>query len=167
MATIVELATPSGALVKLDIGLDDDQQEFREIYISQKLAGQFVNVLPAMPSKHDLKEQSPQQQVDARTAQFVAGEPLAFDTHFNVLRSHGQGVWELKTADVRIFGWFARKDCFIGVVMADATFVKTHDLYRGFIGEVVRFRNELNLDEPKFLRGEHPNDVVSNWTFTP
>ena len=51
--------------------------------------------------------------------------------------------------------------------MHDATFVKEHDLYHGLVGEVVRFRDAINLDEPEFVAGEHPNDVVSNWTFSP
>jgi hypothetical protein len=119
-----------------------------------------------MQSLWDTKDNSPQQQVDARLAGFVAGEPLAFNSEFNILRPWKHGVWELKTADVRIFGWFAKKDCFVGVVMHDATYVKAHDLYQGLVGEVVRFRDSLDLDEPKFVKGDHPNDVVSDWTFS-
>ena len=167
MATLVELAGPDGPVEKLDVALEDDQQEFREIYISQRLKAQLSNDLPTMASLWGVEQQSPLQQVDARTAAFVAGEPLSFDTQFNVLKPHRHGVWEIKTADVRIFGWFVRKDCFVGVVMHDATFVKKHDLYLGLVGEVIRFRNSINLDEPKFVAGEHPNDVVSNWTFSP
>jgi hypothetical protein len=86
-----------------------------------------------------------QEQVVDLTEMFCAGDELDSTTQFHVLRPYEHGVWELKTGDVRIFGWFPKKDHFIGVVAHDAYFVKRHDLYHGLIGEVVRFRDALIL----------------------
>jgi hypothetical protein len=65
-----------------------------------------------------------------------------------------------------VFGWFPIKDHFVGVAANDATYIKQHQLYAGYIGEVVRFRDQLNLDAPKFIRSEEAKDVVSNYNFS-
>lgn len=78
------------------------------------------------------------------------------------MRPVGNGVWELKTADLRLFGWFVQKDCFI-VCDCDTTLrVKQMRLYPGYRDQAVRFRERLDLDEPKFIAGDDPNDVVSD-----
>jgi hypothetical protein len=38
-------------------------------------------------------------------------------------------------------------------------------MVRGYV--VVRFRNALNLDEPKYVTGGREDDVVSNWSYPP
>jgi hypothetical protein len=81
------------------------------------------------------------------------------------LRPAGDGVWELKTADLRVFGWFHAKDCFLGHCADTAERVKEHRLYTGYVGEVVRFRDSLPLDEPKYIPGEDPDAVVSNSSY--
>ena len=75
------------------------------------------------------------------------------------------GIWELKTSDLRIFGWFHAKDCFIGYRAEHADFVKKHNLYYGLASEAARFRDQLDLDEPKFIPGDDPNVILSNYNF--
>jgi len=76
----------------------------------------------------------------------------------------GDGVWYLKTTDLRIFGWFWRKDIFLGVVADTKLRCQTHNLYQGYrTVNVERFRNELPLDEPKFIPGTDPDAVLSNY----
>ena len=86
-------------------------------------------------------------------------------TNSSLFIAVGREYRELRTPDLRIFGWFALKDHFVGVVANDATYVKEHDLYQGYIGEVVRFRDGLQLDDPKFIPGEEAKDVVSRYNF--
>lgn len=64
-----------------------------------------------------------------------------------------------------MFGWFSKKDCFIGVAANPTDLVKRHNLYNGHAMEVVRFRNALSLDEPKFIPGDNPHDVVSDFSY--
>lgn len=151
-------------MIKLEVLLDAGEREVREIYLSPRLRDWLASKLPALQSQWDLKNQSPEMQVDALTHLFVAGEPLAFDTQFNVLRPCERSVWELKTPDVRVFGWFYEKDVFVAVVADDATFVKERNLYSGYRDEVVRFREKTGL---KCIEGDHPDDVVSDWNFSP
>ncbi|MBI2720372.1 MAG: hypothetical protein HY245_02890 [Rhizobiales bacterium] len=108
-------------------------------------------------------ELSPAEQLDVLLAIFASGQVLTYGWDFKPMMPVGDAVWALKTADVRIFGWFLRRDCFVGVVGDFAYRVKGRDLYRGYKGEVVRFRNSLDLDEPKFIGGDDPNVVVSNF----
>jgi hypothetical protein len=75
------------------------------------------------------------------------------------------GIWELKTADLRIFGWFNVLDHFVGAAADTTDRVKQHNLYYGYAGETARFRDGLDLDPPKFIPGADPNAVVSNYTY--
>lgn len=163
MATIIQLTLPpEEKLVKLEAQLEAREQEFRAIYVSQKLRERLCNDLPAWRSQWNLSE-TPQEQVSALVSRFISGEGLIFDYNFNVLHPYKDGVWELKTADVRLFGWFHKCDCFVGAFIDETWRIKQHDLYAGYRGEVIRFRNALDLDEPKFIPGGEPVNVVSNF----
>lgn len=112
-------------------------------------------------------EENPAQQLDALTLSFVAGEELCFERQFNSMSYYKDGVWYLKTADVRLFGWFPQKDFFLAASVAIAEEAKRLNLYRPIADEVVRYRNQLALDEPKFIRGNDPHAVVSNFAYPP
>lgn len=163
MATLLNLSGEHGPLVKLD-ALGPTEQELRCIYLSLKLKSWIENDLPGLQSTWTT-ELSCLEQVDALTYEFASGEALDVGSQFKVLRPVAECVWALKTGDVRIFGWFPSKDHFVGVVADDAYKIKLHDLYHGYVGEVVRFRDALNLDEPKFVVGDNPDAVVSNCNF--
>ncbi len=165
MATLSELEH-SGHLSKWEVDLRPPQQEERLIYVSPRLTEWLERDLPPLVSSWDLEE-TPLQQVYAFVSIFIAGDTLVFCHQFSPLRPIGDGAWELKTADVRIFGWFPIRDCFVGVSANEAWRVKASNLYAGYRGEVVRFRNELALDEPKFVEGDDPNAVVSAFDYPP
>lgn len=166
MATLLDLISgPSAVLEKLDPAFEDGTQELRCILCSPKLRNWIEQDLPGLVSPLGL-EQSPLEQLFSLVEIFCSAEPLTYGDHIKPLHCRGQGVWELKTADLRIFGWFPRKNHFIAVVANGADFIKKHDLYTGYIGEVVRFRDKLNLDEPKFIKGEDVKNVVSNYNFS-
>ena len=162
MATLAELLADQ-KLFRLDPVLPAGEQEFRLIYTSDRLKTWLEQNLPSLASSWKIEE-SPAEQLDALIAIFAAGDQLTFEWQFKPITPIGDGVWELKTADVRVFGWFPLKDHFIGYVADTAERVKQYNLYYGYRGEVVRFRDQLPLDEPKFVPGDNPDDVVSNYT---
>jgi hypothetical protein len=125
----------------------------------------MLNDLPGLVSDRQV-EQSPAEQVDARLSVFCAGGIISYTEHLREIRPVKDGVWEIKTADIRIFGWFYARDCFVGHVGDTKYRIKQHQLYNGYCGEVVRFRNALNLDEPKFIAGSDPKNVISNFAFS-
>ena len=166
MATASQLEN-AGKIHKYDPALEDDEQELRLFWTSPRLRVWVENDLPNLTSQWAV-ETPPLEQLDAFTAVYASGLPLVFEIQFKpfqprAIQPLGDGVWYLKTPDLRIFGWFWRKDCFIGVVADTAERVKKHGLYEGYRGDVVRFRNKLELDEPKFIPGTDPNAVISNY----
>ena len=85
--------------------LEQNEQEFRCLYVSLKLKLWMENELPALTSTWNT-ELSCLEQVDALTGEFCAGETLIHGPQFHALKPPAECVWALKTGDVRIFGWF-------------------------------------------------------------
>lgn len=168
MATLIELAE-AGHLERLVGLLESHEQEVRCIYVFPHVVAQ-IEALDgqASPTGAELK---PLEQFYGFAAEFVSGAEMETPSQFHDLRHREDGIWELKTTDLRFFGWFYCRDVFIVTDVKDATFVKhgppgikiAGSLYPGFGSEVVRRRNELDLDPPKFVEGKHPEDVVSNY----
>ena len=162
MATLLNLTT-EGALSKLDVGLSWRAQEVRRIFALARLKTWLVETLPELVSAWNLEE-SPAEQLDALLEIYASGETLVFGHQFKPLQHKRDGIWELKTADLRIFGWFPMKDVFVGAVGDTAGRIKEHKLYGGYLEQTGADRDKLDLDPPKFLPGEDPNVVLSNFS---
>lgn len=161
MPTLIQLAA-KGALVRFDPELGAHEFEERRIYMLTRVPRQIAERIDDAVSDR-LIETSPKEQLDQLLVDFCAGVELMVDTQFKCLHPVGQGVWELKTADVRIFGWFDEKDCFV-CSAADTTHrVKNFRLYHGYIEETAQLRLELIGPGGTFVEGNQSNDVVSNW----
>src|SRR5439155_2075979 len=124
----------------------------------------FTKDLPLLESTWN-RELTPEEQLDAFLADYIAGEPLLVQLAIKPMNHLSQGAWMLKTADVRLFGWFPQRDVFVGVSGKPTQLVKEHNLYPGLVREVVHYRSMLDLDAPKFVPGDNPNDVVSNFHY--
>ncbi|MBR1148368.1 hypothetical protein [Bradyrhizobium sp. AUGA SZCCT0431] len=161
MATVIDLVS-RGNLFRLDPQLDYPQQELRRIYTGPKLRKWIENDLSGLAS--DRVESSPKLQFDDLVALFCSGEQLTYDLHFKPLNHVEDGIWELKTTDLRIFGWFSQKDCFIGVIGDTKRRILDYGLYGPYAKmEVTPFRNQIDLDPPKYVPGKNPHDVVSDY----
>ena len=163
MATIANLSGDGGPLIRLDAGLTPPNQEVRAIYMSARVKRWIEEELPALEPKW-VTELSPAEQLFIRVQDFCSGEAIAIGFHLKALRCHGNGIWEIKTDDIRLFGWFPHKDCFVAV-HADQKSRLLHftSMVQSYINDTVKFRSELSLDEPNFVTGEDPYDVVSNY----
>ena len=156
-----------GLLLRWEVVLSPRQQIERVLLLVPRLHDRLDEAL-AVGSTWNIEE-TPAQQLDALTAVLVSGEPLAFGWQFKPLLyvPNLDGVWYLKTADVRLFGWFPCRDYFIATSVVVADLAKRLHLDRPFGEEVERVREALPLDEPKFVPGDDPNAVVSNFTYSP
>ncbi|MCB9947888.1 MAG: hypothetical protein H6842_08675 [Rhodospirillaceae bacterium] len=163
MATLLELRA-AGRLIRFDPALGPDEQELRLIYVLPELLDWLRDKLPQLGSTWQI-EQSPEEQLDALIATYCSGEVLQYGRQFKTLNHVRDGIWELKTADLRMFGWFQARDCFIGTAANCADLIKVHRLYYGYCSEAVRKRELLDLDEPKYVPGNDPNAVVSNFDY--
>lgn len=158
IATLQQLVTV-GALERVEVDLERHQFPERQLYALPPFLKWLDETLPEMNSTLN-DDFQPIEQVEARLVQFVSGHPLGHTTDLRDLRPLEAGIWELKTPDTRIFGWFPLKDHFIAAYGDDASRVKDHNLYGGYRDSVVRLRDELQLDEPKFVTGRI-DDVIS------
>ena len=163
MSTPLELAFRR-ELSRFNPNLDDGEAVERSLYGLPALRRWIEDTLPSLESTWNV-EDTPAEQLDALLADYCSGEPMAIDLQFKNLIPVGDGIWELKTADLRMFGWFHRKDCFIGSSCDSADRIKEYKLYNGYIAEAVRRRDALDLDVPKFVPGDNAHDVISNCYF--
>jgi hypothetical protein len=169
MATLSELVA-AGDLHKYDPELPPNEFELRTFLGSDRVAKWAVKELPALARDLD-SELTPEQAFSALMETFCGGTELEIPKDFHPMRPVGkgkneQGIWELRTRDLRIFGWFPVRDVFVAVSAHTAKKVKDLDIYPGLVLEAVSFRDKLDLDEPKFIKGDDPNAVVSNSTYT-
>jgi hypothetical protein len=164
MATPIQLHY-AGTLYKYDPELAPKQREIRTFYASQRMQKWVTEDLPKLESTWKI-EQSPQEQLSELLDEiYCPEEPLTFGRQFRPLRYIVDGIWELKTADLRVFGWFFAKNCFIASAANLTDLIKRLHLYLPYQEEAVRVRNQLDLDDPKFVPGDDPHAVVSNFTY--
>lgn len=105
---------------------------------------------------------TPAEQLITRLLQWITGKPMVYDRMFKGLIPASDGVWELKTADLRIFGWLYRPREFIAVCGGYADHYKEPTKIKDYADDkraVIHARNTLPLDPPKFVTGAF-NDLV-------
>lgn len=158
MATVTELCE-AGVLIKLGGGLDVDEQPERLLLAYPHVVGWLEEILPGLePDFHDGKL-DPFDQADSLFYDFVSGADFSFYEKSHSMEPRDPGVWELKTPDLRLFGWFPARGVFILAEIDTAFRCKNHNLYPGYRNSVVWRRENLDLNEPKFILGEY-DDVL-------
>ena len=150
-----------GVIVKVEVILGGSELPKRLLYGTVN----FIDWLEMRISRQEASpvgaDLSPVEQLDFLFYSFVSGRPLIYSRQFRAIRAERNAVWELKTVDFRIFGWFARRDCFVAVFGDWADHVKDHDLYRGYRLEIRRLRRELGIGDDFCVAGVNPEDVIS------
>lgn len=160
MQTIANLIE-SGAICRVEVELDSCDQPMRLLYATPDFTEWLDEVLAGAEPPHRLGQATPAEQIDDLFHAFLSGHPLTFTRQFRVVRAEENAVWELKTPDIRIFGWFMAKDCFVAVSGNWTDTIKDHDLYRGYRIAIRRLRRELGIEKTLCVRGVAPDDVLS------
>lgn len=158
MATLDELCNQK-RLVKLGGGLDYHEQPERRLYAFPHVIDWLDAVLPTVVSELGDGSQTPEEQIDDLLYMFVSGADMSFYERSHSMTPSEHGVWELKSPDLRLFGWFRRKGTFVITRIDTAFRCKQHGLYVGYRSDAVRLRDGMNLDEPKFVTGNY-DDVL-------
>jgi hypothetical protein len=152
MATL-EYLVAEGKLERYVVDLEFGEQPERYIYANPVIASWFEGPLRA--AKRDRgRNLLPLEQVDEALYEFVRGDPMVYGTDCRKLEPHTEAIWELKTTDVRIFGWFPRKSTFLMVGGALRADLSKFAAFKPYIDSVIRFRSALCLDDPKALKGD-------------
>ncbi|KAA1183978.1 hypothetical protein FP026_06690 [Rhizobium tropici] len=159
--TTFDSLVASEAIVKVEIQLGEGQLPKRLLFATPSFA-EWLSERVAKNEPSSLGAVlTPIEQLDFLFYTFVSGKPLIHCRQFRAIRIERNAVWELKTVDLRIFGWFAMRDCFVAVFGDWADHVKDHDLYRGYRLEVRRLRRELGVGDALCVEGVNPEDVIS------
>lgn len=160
MATLIELCE-SGMLDTID-PLDEGELPWRGLYATPAFLDWYENVLPVLPHNELYSDLTPEEQVFAAIAEYVSGEEFIDDRRFKKLSSTpDRYVWEIKTDEVRVFGWVPHKDAFICCYGDSKDLIQLHGLYGRYIAQTVFVRDNMNLDEPKCIESREVGDVVS------
>jgi hypothetical protein len=160
MSTI-EALVRIGAFSKIEVELGVGEQAMRLFFGTRSFTEWLTTLVQGAEPKNRVGEASAAEQVDQLLHAFSIGLPLVYLRQFRVIRAEKNAIWELKTPDVRIFGWFLQKDCFVGVFGDWADHVKDHDLYRGYRIAIRRLRRELGVEDQLCVKGTSPSDVIS------
>jgi hypothetical protein len=160
MATIATLVGRQ-SLFKIEAVLGPNEGcPIREIYGVPDVRHWIANVLPQLPTEAGTSR-SPMEEFDDLLFNFISSEGrLRYGKMFKDLIPASEELWELKTWQLRIFGWFYRKDCFIAVHPDQTVRVKgKSEGYRNAINKVKQVRMAIDLDEPKYVGGVITNVV--------
>jgi hypothetical protein len=142
----------------IEVELEPHEQPQRLIYGHPRFRAWMENVLPNLAADGFFAgAPSPREQVDALLHRFIAGYAIQSFPPKCIKPEHN-GVWELRTYDVRVFGWFWRRGVFIAS-HADTKSNCKGGLYPTYRNGSVSDRNLLDLDPPKFITGVL-NDVL-------
>lgn len=131
-------------------------QAFREIYLLPAVKTWIENVLYKLEGDGVAGgKNNPAEQLYDHFCEFVSGHNIA-NIYWSPkrIRPVSQLVWELRTPDLRVFGWFWKSGIFIVSAIDTSARCKDHDLYGGYRNMCVHSYNSLDLDPPKAIDGD-------------
>jgi len=109
MPTIEELVE-ANAISRIEVAMELRDQPMRLLYGTPGFVTWLNEILGGAEPKSRLGEATPAEQIDQLFHRFLSGSPLIHLRQFRFVRAEKNAVWELKTPDTRIFGWFLKKD---------------------------------------------------------
>jgi hypothetical protein len=159
MATTEQLIERK-ALTRVDVPLYGGERPWRSFLALERLIHWMTDALPSLEGNWG--DLNPIQQLDAVLADFVSGAPLEFRRHVRVIRPHHDAVWELRTTDLRVFGWFAARNVFIGSSAGLKHQIERYGLYPEHRDLAIKDRVALDLDPPKCVYGVKYDNILSD-----
>ena len=160
MATLIDLQN-SGALDSID-PLEPGELPWRTLYGTMDFLAWLDNCLPVLGHNNLYSDLSPLEQVFAVFAEYVSGQHFSNDRRFKKLsRLPEEFIWEIKTDEVRVFGWVPKKDVFICCYGDSKDRIEVQLSYGRYIAQTIYVRNLMDLDEPKCLTSGSYKDVIS------
>lgn len=155
MATLTTLLDEK-RLIRVTMQLPRGQFHDRKLYAFPKCLEWMRNDVPKMVSGRIASAFTPREQLIERLRQWMAGDPMAYGPMFHDMDPATDEVWELKTADLRIFGWMYRPYEFIAVRGGYTDDYKEPTKTKNYADdrrEVVKARDAVPLDNPKYVTG--------------
>jgi hypothetical protein len=144
-------------LIRVKVSLRRGQFHERKFYAYPECLEWARTNVPNMVTGRVGSDFSPKEQITLRLQQWMAGEPMAYGRMFHDMKPNSDGVWEIKTADLRIFGWMYRPREFIAVCGGYTDDYKEPTKTKDYADDkrmVINARNALPLDGQKFVTGD-------------
>lgn len=160
MATLEELEE-AGTLRKFTVNLGRGELPRREIYLARD-AQRFVDETLRGLTAFEADDLSPAEQMVTLIRRYISGEAMEEDDDFKLMIPVDDDVYEFRTPDVRLYGWFYRPSIFIAV--SAATMEQIHSingLASGHRNGVSHCRANVTLDPPKYNQGASADDVLA------
>jgi hypothetical protein len=155
MATLHRLVE-LGTLIEVTVPLDPDEFPLRWFYCFPDMRGWIENELPKLKPGRLKSAETPEEQFDNVLYKWTSGRRITYEKMFQDLRPIKDEVWEMKTCDLRLFGWMYQPRRFIAVFGDYADHYKQptpRKSYETARNRVLEARKFLDLDEPKFSGG--------------
>jgi hypothetical protein len=154
MATTAQLVL-EGVLHKVEDVLEPHEQEERLLYVMPRAKDWMdANLSDLAADGFYENAPSPEQQVYDLFYSFLSGDPEISEWTPHPMRPQEHGIWELRTADLRFFGWFWRKSIFIISAVDQKSRCEEFRLYEGYRNQCSNDREALGLEPPPFVNGE-------------
>jgi hypothetical protein len=154
MATL-DMLLARQALVLILVPMDG-KPRLRRIHGFPEFQSWLTVDLPKLEPGRLKSPDPPKEQVDSILFRWIAGREIIYTRQFQDLMPGADEVWEMKTVDIRIFGWMYQPRNFIAVFGDYADLYKGKHAKRSYEDarrKVKRERDQLDLDQPKFVTG--------------
>jgi hypothetical protein len=145
------------ALIRVTVPLPRGQFHERKFYAVPACVEWMKNQVPRMATGRIKSPLTPKEQLIERLRQWMSGDPMAYGRMFHDMTPRSDEVWEIKTHDLRLFGWMYRPREFIAVCGGYADHYKEPTKIKNYADDrcaVVLARNTLPLDGQKYAEGE-------------
>lgn len=158
MSTVQECVV-KGLLVRISGRLRAHQQPMRVLLSTERAVTWMKSELHNLDSDGYVPGAlRPRDQAAILFNQFVAGDDLP-DPQPHEMKPLGNGIWEIRTADLRFFGWFPQRGIFVISAIAAATSCKDRKLYEGYYDQARSDRSAIDLMGGSYIAGG-TNDVL-------
>lgn len=135
-----------GLLIRYEADLRADEFSERKICMAPEFCDWLDGTLRKKPK--DRGQLLPYEQVSEVFRRFIVGKRMHLNSDLNKLVPHPKGVWEVKTKDVRVFGYFYQKREYVAVSGGMKA-----DIKRGKYGAHVKGVETFRKSLPKGSRG--------------
>jgi hypothetical protein len=146
-------------LIPVVIRLGRGQFYERKLYVFPDWLRWMREAVPKLTTGRAQSAATPAEQLVERIRQWLSGEPMKNGPMFKEMNyPKDNDVWELKTDDLRLFGWMYQPKQFIVASCGytddykDPTKTKN---YADDVRAVMSARDALPLDGAKFVKGEY------------
>lgn len=147
---LLDTLIDGGELERYDPELGHGDSLERLLYLRPKAIEWSNSILPELKPFYE-DSTDPIQQLDSAFRDFCRGEVMwkrgdrSNMDLFRIMRPVAKHIYEIRTSDIRAFGWFISESLFICSSIDDATKVKQYDLYEGYVNQTAADRDKLQL----------------------